>query len=65
MIKLIKILKKLTDSVRFYKLDRKNQTELQPKKTRKKPIQIRKNRAKLKKPNQTKTSRFEPISVSF
>jgi hypothetical protein len=27
--------------------------------------QIGKKRAKLKKPNQTKTSRFEPVSVPF
>ena len=59
----IKILKKITGSVRFYKPETEKTEPNQNKKTRINRIKP-KNRAKLKKPSQnkkTKPNRFEPV----
>jgi hypothetical protein len=69
--KLIKVLKKSTNSVWFWFYKSKiKKTEPKPK--QKKPGKNRKNQAKpvwtgfvLKKPNRTEIDRFEPVSVFF
>jgi hypothetical protein len=70
LIKLIRILKKPTTFVRFYK----SETGKKPSQTEKKPSQPGKNRVKLVwtgfyskiiEPNRTETGRFDSFSVWF
>ena len=64
--KLIKILKKPTGSVRFYKPETEK-TELNPnrKKTRKNWVKLEKTEPKPSKTEKTEPNRFEPVSVRF
>ena len=62
--KAIKILKKLTGSIRFLSLKRKKPNRTQIGKNKRKQSQTSLNRFS-KKPNRTKTGRFELVSVFF
>jgi len=64
LIKQIKILKKPTGSVQFYKPEIEK-TESNRTQTGKKPSQTGKNRAKLKKPSQTGKNWAKPVWTGF